>query len=137
MAKQFFVRVQLRDANPDDKGYKPPLDSEMAKRGFDATILVGGKPHNLPVGSYVGTEDKTGGTREEALKRTKEAVDATGRKASIFVVETEQVLEGDSLEPTHAEAADAAGASKDLTNPNATDPNATGPKEKTDAKEKV
>ena len=98
MARQFFVRVQLKGVEEDDGSYET-LVEEMTARGFATTLALPKRNARLPVGSFLVPGDDAAVTAEEVLRRAQLAVKATGQAAAVMVVETSVPLQTFDLDP--------------------------------------
>jgi hypothetical protein len=98
MARQFFVRVQLKGVEEDDGSYEM-LVEEMTARGFATTLALPKRNARLPVGSFLVPGDDAAVTAEEVLRRAQLAVKATGQAAAVMVVETSVPLQTFDLDP--------------------------------------
>jgi hypothetical protein len=98
VSKSFFVQVQLLGVEEDHDGHAVLVD-EMAGRGFATTIAFPTRVAKLPLGSFLGAADKTGGSSEEALRRAELSAKATGLGASIVVLETDAPIQTFGLPP--------------------------------------
>jgi hypothetical protein len=92
MPKRFFVQLELRDARAREEG-NGIMDSEMRSKGFRNWVLLNGKSHELPRGSYIGVADKAFGSREDVARFIESALRRSSREGGSFVVvETEEPL---------------------------------------------
>jgi hypothetical protein len=98
MARQFFVRVQLKGVEEDDGSYET-LVEEMTARGFATTLALPKRNARLPVGSYLASGDDAAMTGEDVLRRAQLAVKATGQAAAVMVIETSVPLQTFDLDP--------------------------------------
>jgi hypothetical protein len=98
VSKSFFVQIQLLGVEEDHDGHAVLVD-EMASRGFVRTIAFPTRVGKLPLGSFLGAADKTGGNSEEALRRAELSAKATGLGASIVVLETDSPIQTYGLPP--------------------------------------
>ena len=98
MARQFFVRVQLKGVEEDDGSYET-LVEEMTARGFATTLALPKRNARLPVGTYLAPGDDAAITSEDVLRRAQLAVKATGQAAAVMVIETSVPLQTFDLDP--------------------------------------
>jgi hypothetical protein len=98
MARQFFVRVQLKGVEEDDGSYAT-LVEEMTARGFATTLTLPKRNARLPVGTFLAQGEDPAVTSEETLRRTQLAVKATGQAAAVMVIETSSPLQTFDLDP--------------------------------------